>query len=66
MINANKEPEVMRQQLRIDSAGITSYSQRMIAEFKTDLDFKQFPFDEQTFTIEIESYLYPVERVKLI
>lgn len=65
-INASYSPEIIHEQLRIDSLGVTSYSKRVIVSCKTDLDFRHFPFDEQTFTIQLESYLYPNNEVNLI
>jgi len=49
----------------VDDSGNVTYRQRIYGELATNLEFKEFPFDEQQLIIDLISYRYGPEELKL-
>jgi hypothetical protein len=55
-INVIGNRTVPNRRVKVKNNGKVTYNERFDAVFTTHMDFKQFPFDRQTFKIEIESF----------
>lgn len=58
-------PSVRKRELRIRSDGRVAHRARINGSLKTPLDFQAFPFDRQELVIEIESFTWDAETVRL-
>lgn len=52
--------------LTIDPDGSICYKERFNAQFRAEMDLSKFPFDMQTFKIEIEPFSYTSREVLLV
>lgn len=52
--------------LEVSSDGEIRYNERFQAELSSNMDFRKFPFDEQTFDIVFESFTYGAEDVVFV
>ena len=63
LINVQGSREVPNIRIEIYSNGTVEYEERFFATCSTNMDFKKFPFDSQTYKVEIESFSYGMEKV---
>lgn len=54
------------QRLEVFDDGMVQYTERFQATLSSNMDFRQFPFDRQTFEILIESYTYRVDDLVFV
>lgn len=55
-INVIGERNVPNKRIVVLKSGEVNYNERFDATFTSDMDFRHFPFDKQTFSIQIESF----------
>lgn len=60
-VNVATNPEIQNQELIVYYDGTVVYEEFIHAEVKADLNFSQFPFDEQKLIIDIESFAWPAD-----
>ena len=58
LINVQGDKEVPNKSVEISSDGNVNYYERFFGTFDTNMDFRKFPFDNQSFKIEIEPFSY--------
>ncbi|MCJ8314314.1 MAG: gamma-aminobutyric-acid receptor subunit beta [Saccharospirillaceae bacterium] len=61
-INVLGHREVSNRHVVIDKDRVT-YNERFTSTFTTKMDFKKFPFDSQSFIIEMEPFSYGVDKI---
>ena len=57
---------VPNREVEIDANGKVTYSERFNATFTSDMDFRKYPFDSQTFKIKLESFTYNRKQVVFV
>ncbi|AWB66581.1 gamma-aminobutyric-acid receptor subunit beta [Saccharobesus litoralis] len=57
-INVLGRREIANQRVTISSDNWVEYNERFTTTFTTDMDFRQFPFDQQTFSVLMEPFTY--------
>lgn len=65
-VNGRAAVNTQTQTLRIDSRGTVKYERRFDVLLEADYDFRLFPFDRQTLTVEIESFTWPETDLMLL
>lgn len=66
VINQRRISRQLDNIFRVDPAGNVQYIQRFYGEFSSPLDFKDFPFDKQTLTLQVVSFRYTPEEVEFV
>ncbi len=56
---------VLSRDIEIEPNGRVNYSERFSGTFASDMDFRKYPFDTQTFEIKLESFSYGDQKVVL-
>ena len=64
-VNTSK-PTITNQSLEIFPSGHVKYTVGLTSTFRTALDLRRFPFDRQSLSIRIQSFLYGIDRVRLV
>ena len=54
----------LREGVEVDDLGNISYQNRLSGELKVNLEFQEFPFDEQRLPIDIVSYAHTVDEMQ--
>ncbi len=57
------EPTITNQSLEIFPSGRVKYTAGLTTTFRAGLDLRRFPFDRQTLSVRIRSFLYEASRV---
>lgn len=65
-INIVGQSTVANKKVIINDSGEVTYNERFQATFSTAMDFKKFPFDNQTLSIQLESFSYNLEKFQFI
>jgi hypothetical protein len=58
LINTVGGREITDRRFEVFGDGMVQYTERFQAELASNMDFRKYPFDSQTFKIQIESYTY--------
>jgi hypothetical protein len=66
IVNQRNMKKVFGDTVQIDGDGNVLYRQRGIGELTTPVDLKDFPFDDQTFSISLSSFRYDNSEVSII
>lgn len=59
-------PEIQNRGLVIRKDGLTVYFARFTGTFTSNMDFRKYPFDTQTFKIQVESFSYNIQDLIFI
>lgn len=63
LINVQGSRETPNIRIEIYSDGTIEYEERFFATCSTNMDFKKFPFDTQTYQVEIEAFSYRSKKI---
>jgi len=63
LINVQGSRETPNIRIEIYADGTIEYEERFFATCSTNMDFKKFPFDSQTYKVAVEMFSYGVEKV---
>lgn len=66
LINVIGSREVPNRRLVVGPGGEARYEERFLATFHTPMDFRRYPFDSQSFKVEIESFSYGAEQLLFV
>lgn len=63
LINVQGSREVSNIRIEIYSDGTIEYEERFFATCSTNMDFKKFPYDSQTYQVVIEAFSYGSKKI---
>ena len=64
-INNREKRSKANYNIKIFPSGDIEYEERFFATFSSNMDFKRFPFDKQSYKIEIEPFSYDARYLKI-
>lgn len=65
VVNERSLRSVFPDEVEVDPSGRVEYRQRYLGEFAAPMDLRAFPFDSQTFRVQLVSIRYSTERVEI-
>jgi hypothetical protein len=66
LLNSIRGREVANKRIVIDERGRVMYNERFHATLMSNMDFRKYPFDTQTFTLQIESFSYDAQEMVFV
>jgi hypothetical protein len=60
------EPTITNQSLEVFPSGHVKYTVGLTSTFRAGLDLRRFPFDTQSLSIRLQSFLYDAARLRLV
>ncbi len=65
-INVVGVPEIPNQEILVQRSGEVRHAFRFLGTFASEMDFRRYPFDTQTFRLQIESFVYERARLEFV